>query len=137
MYLKSFKNPLNFSAAIAIFYSSFTLGLLNPPTVNLTKDSCLSFYYRATYYRNYNSLLRIIRNESDFLTSLAEFDSSVRNLWLRRSVNISRGELSLLFEFSPLHANVPGNSDGMYIDDVQLTEGYCENLGTTLILLNC
>ncbi|XP_061181248.1 MAM and LDL-receptor class A domain-containing protein 2-like [Saccostrea echinata] len=121
-------NPTNNAtgAAVSIVYYSFMIGLLKAPVINVTTDSCLTFYTRATNYRSYVSLLRVIRNDTDTLTSLAEFDTSVRNKWLSRSVNIFSGELTLMFEFSPLHITQTSASDGMYIDDVQLTEGYCE-----------
>lgn len=118
-----------FLTAVALSYSSFSLALLNTPPINITQDSCFTFYTIAGNSRYIPSLLRVIRNESNTLSSLASFDTTIKNSWIRRSVNVSQGEFGLLFEFSPLHSSSLGNSDSVFIDDVQLRDGYCTKQG--------
>lgn len=115
--------------AVALLYSPFSLALLNTPLFNITQDSCFTFYTMAGYSRYIPSLLRVVRNESNTLSSLASFDTNIKNFWIQRSVNVSQGEFGLLFEFSPLHSTSLGDVDFMYIDDVQLRDGYCKKQG--------
>lgn len=120
---------LVFFTAVALSYSSFSLALLNTPPINITQDSCFTFYTMAGSSRYIPSLLRVVRNESNSLSSLASFDTTIKNSWIRRSVNVSRGEFGLLFEFSPLHSANLGDLDYVFIDDVQLRDGSCTKQG--------
>lgn len=118
-----------FLTAVALFHAPFSLALLNTPPINITQDSCFTFYTMAGYSRYIPSLLRVVRNESNTLSSLASFDTNIKNFWIRHSVNVSQGEFGLLFEFSPLHSTSLGGLDFVYIDDVQLRDGYCTKQG--------
>lgn len=120
---------LVFFTAVTLSYSSFSLALLNTPPINITQDSCFTFYTMAGSSRYIPSLLRVVRNESNSLSSLASFDTTIKNSWIRRSVNVSRGEIGLLFEFSPLHSASLGDLDYVFIDDVQLRDGSCTKQG--------
>uniref|UniRef100_K1Q6C7 MAM and LDL-receptor class A domain-containing protein 2 n=1 Tax=Magallana gigas TaxID=29159 RepID=K1Q6C7_MAGGI len=111
--------------AVALFHAPFSLALLNTPPINITQDSCFTFYTMAEYSRYIPSLLRVVRNESNTLSSLASFDTNIKNFWIRRSVNVSQGEFGLLFEFSRLFSTSLGDVDSIIIDDVQLRDGYC------------